>query len=230
MTPEELCVVTAVALAAAFLGAPAAPDSELEPSHPAFAAFRRVTYIWTDGQSFQPVGDHFRLWLDFLRERGVVEVWLDLHGGETVGRTRNGEGEEAWRAADDGELLTMRGRSEPAEPPPAVDVSAAAVALRASLDSALSSGLTATGEGKVSTALRILDGPDAGREKSGVAWAHAVLPDRAYSVDARRLFAAAAIAWSGAEEPPGPLWRQSRDAVMAAVNSGRAGLKGAAAG
>src|SRR6202140_5921600 len=116
MTPEDLWCVPGVAPAAAFRGAPAAPDSELEPSHPAFAAFRRVTYIWTDGQSFQPVGDHFRLWLDFLRERGVVEVWLDLHGGETVCRTRNGEGEEAGRAAGDGELLTMRGRREPAEP------------------------------------------------------------------------------------------------------------------
>ncbi len=221
MTPEELCVVTAVARAAAFLGAPSGSDFELEPSHPAFAAFRRVTYVWTDGQSFQPVGDHFRLWLDFLRERGVVEVWLDLHSSETVGRTRHGEGEDAWRAADDGELLTMRGRGEPATPSAALDVATAEAALRASLDSGLSSTLTATGEGTLNTALGILDGSDAGREQSGAAWAHAVLPDGAYGADGRRLFAAAAIAWPGADEPPGPLWRQSRDAVMAAVNSGR---------
>jgi hypothetical protein len=220
MTPEELCVVTAVARAAAFIGAPTAPDSELEPSHPAFDAFRRMTYIWTDGQSFQPVGDHFRIWLDFLRERGVVEVWLDLHGSETVGRTRNGEGEDAWRGADDGELLTMRGRSEPAAPSAGSDVATAEAALRASLDSALSSTLKATREGKLSTALGILNAANDG-ENSGVDWAHAVLPDRAYGADARRLFAAAAIAWPGAEEPPGPLWRQSRDAVMGAVNSGR---------
>jgi len=220
MTPEELCVVTAVARAAAFIEAPTASDSELEPSHPAFAAFRRMTYIWTDGQSFQPVGDHFRLWLDFLRERSVVEVWLDLHGSETVGRTRNGEGGEAWRAADDGELLTMRGRSEPAEPPPKVDVSAAGAALRASLEIALASATTAARDDELRTALAILDAANDG-ERSGVDWAHAVLPDRAYGADARRVFAAAAIAWPGSEEPPGPLRRQSRDAVMAAVNSGR---------
>ena len=221
MTPEELCVVTAVARAAAFLGAPTTPDFELEPSHPAFAAFRRVTYVWIDGHSLQPVGDHFRLWLDFLRERGVVEVWLDLHSGETVGRTRYGEGEDAWRAADDGELLTMRGRSEPSARSAALDVTTADTALRASLVSALSSALTATREGMVSTSLAILDGSDAAREQAGIAWAYAALPDRAYGADARRLFAAAAIAWPGADEPPGPLWRRSRDAVMAAVNSGR---------
>ena len=221
MTPEELCVVTAVARAAAFLGAPTASDLELEPSHPAFAAFRRITYIWTDGQSFEPVGDHLRIWLDFLRERGVVDVWLDLLGSETVGRTRHGEGEDAWRAADDGELLTMRGRREPAVPPAAFDLTSAEAALRASLASAVPSAVTATREGERRAALAILDASDDGREESGSAWAHFVLPDHAYGVEARRLFAAAAIAWPSPDEPPGPLWRHSRDAVMAAVNSGR---------
>jgi hypothetical protein len=221
MTPEQLCVVTAVARAAAFLDAPAAPDAELEPSHPAFAGFRRMNYIWTDGQSYEPVGDLFRLWLDFLRERGVVDVWLDLHGTEAVGRTRHADGDDAWRATDDGELLTMRGSSEPAEPPPAVDVAAAAAALRASLESALPSALTAVRDGELRAALAILDSSGDGGEQSSVDWPHFVLPDRAYGVDARRLFAAATIAWPAADEPSEPLLRQSRDAAMAAVNSGR---------
>ena len=201
MTPEDLCVVTAVARASAFLGAPTAPDSELEPSHPAFAAFRRVTYVWTDGQSFEPLGDRLRLWLDFLRERGVTEVWVDLHGSEAVGRTRGGEGEDAWRAADDGELLTMRGRNEPAAAPAALDLTTADAALRASLGSALPSSVTATRDGELRTALAILGASDDGREESGGAWAHFVLPDHAYGVEARRLFAAAAITWAGTPEP-----------------------------
>jgi hypothetical protein len=221
MTPDQLCVVTAVALAAAFLNGPAAPEAELEPQHPAFAGFRRMNYIWTDGQSLLPVGDLFRIWLDFLRERGVVDVWLDLRGTETVGRTRHADGDDAWRATDDGELLTMRGSSEPAGPPPAVDVAAAAAALRESLEIALPSALTAARDGELRTALAILDASDDAGEQSGVDWPYFVLPDRAYGVDARRLFAAAAIAWPAAEEPSEPLLRRSRDAAMAAVNSGR---------
>jgi hypothetical protein len=221
MTPEQLCVVTAVARAVAFLDARAAPDAELEPQHPAFAGFRRMTYVWMDGKSFLPVGDLFRIWLDFLRERGVVDVWLDLQGTETVGRTRHADGDDAWRAADDGELLTMRGSSEPAEPPPPIDVAAADAALRTSLEIALPSALTAARDGELRSALAILDASDDGGEQAGVDWPYFVLPDRAYGVDARRLFAAAAIAWPAADEPSEPLLRQSRAAAMAAVNSGR---------
>jgi hypothetical protein len=221
MTPEQLCLVTAVARAAAFLDAPTASDDELEPPHPAFAAFRRLTYIWTDGQSFQPVGDHFRLWLDFLRKRGVIQVWLELHGGEMVGRTRHADGGDAWRAADDGELLTIRGWSEPVGPPLAFDVATAEAALRASLDNAVTLAPPAVRDRELRTALSILDSSDDGTEQSDVAWPYFVLPDRGFGVNARRLFAAAAIAWPDADEPPGPLRRKSRDAVMAAVNSCR---------
>ena len=221
MTPEQLCVVTAVARAAAFLDAPTVPDNDLEPTHPAFAGFRRTTYIWTDGQSFQPIGDSLRLWLDFLRERGVVDVWLDLRGVEAVGRTRHGEGEDAWRAADDGELMTMRGRSEPAAPPPPLDVAAAEAALRVALEVALASALTAERDRELRAALAVLDSSGDGGALPEVDWPFFALPDRAYSVEARRLFGAAAIAWPDVDEQPEALRRASRDAVMAAVNSGR---------
>jgi hypothetical protein len=221
MTPEQLCVVAAVARAAAFLDAPAFPDNDLEPTYPALAGFRRMTYIWTDGQSFQPIGDNLRLWLGFLRDRGVVEVWLDLQGVEAVGRTRHEEGADAWRAADDGELMSMRGRSEPAASPSPIDVVAAEAALRAAVESALPSVLTADRDRDLRAALAILDSSGDGGALSDVDWPFSVLPDQAYGVEARRLFGAAAIAWPEAVAQPEALQLASRDAVMAAVNSGR---------
>jgi|ERR1700736_5894994 len=221
MTPEQLCVVAAVARAVAFLHAPAVPDDDLEPAHPTLAGFRRMTYIWTDGQSFQPIGDNLRLWLGFLRDRGVVEVWLDMEGVEAVARTRHEEGADAWRAADDGELMSMRGRSEPAPSTSPIDVADAEAALRAAVESALPTELTAERDRELRAALAILDSPRDDGALSDVEWPFLVLPDQGYGVAARRLFGAAATAWPEAAAQPEALQSALRDAVMAAVNSGR---------
>ena len=60
--------------------------AKVDPPHPAFATFRRMSYVWVDGQAFEPIGDSLDLWLTFLRGNGARQAWLDVSGGDEVCR------------------------------------------------------------------------------------------------------------------------------------------------
>ena len=41
-----------------------------------------MSYVWVDGQAFEPIGDSLDLWLAFLRGNGARQAWLDVSGGD----------------------------------------------------------------------------------------------------------------------------------------------------
>ena len=45
-----------------------------------------MSYVWVDGQAFEPIGDSLDLWLAFLRGNGARQAWMDVSGGEEVCR------------------------------------------------------------------------------------------------------------------------------------------------
>ncbi|HYL70657.1 MAG TPA: hypothetical protein VEY89_05080, partial [Candidatus Dormibacteraeota bacterium] len=95
-------------------------------------------------------------------------------------------------------------------------VDAAAHALREALLAHVDRAATPMQREELQRAIAILDSDEDGSEVSDVAWPYFVMPEHAYTRDARRLFGAAASAWAGFDEPwPEP----ARRAVSAAVNS-----------
>lgn len=217
MTPEVLCAATAAARAAAHLGDEQASDRSLEPAHPAFVGFRRTTYIWTEAGVFEPVGDRFRLWLQFLRERAVRDVWLDLGPGGPAVRAQREAGSDVWHPVDLEGEMTMRGRAEPATDRPDGGVDAAGAALRDALATCLGDmALPSLRGGELRRSAAILDSADDGSDVSDVAWPYFLLPETSGAA-ARRLLAAAAAAWSDPAEDAAAVAAVS--AVVAAVNA-----------
>jgi len=217
MTPAELCTITAAARAAVFLDETGADERELEPPHPAFVGYRRMTYIWIEGDALLPIGDRVRMWLDFLRERGVRATWLHAAEAGFEVRATGRHGWDAWVVDGDAAQLSMRGGAA-AEVPPPGDTADAAAALRTALRVAAANRGDAMRRAELQRALAILDSTDDGSEVSDVAWPFFVLPARGYTVRARRLLGAAAAGW-----PPDPgreeeLAEAARAAVLAAVN------------
>lgn len=218
MEQRLLCAAAAAARAQAFVRAPLPDDRLLEPPHPAFVGFRRMTYVWTEGNTMQPIGDRIRLWLEFLQAQTVDRAWLAVRGGETLVVTRGG-GTAAWQVFEDEGIMTMRGGPAPASPPPDADLMGAGGALRDAIREAIG------GEGglrreELERGLAILGSTDDGSEVSDVAWPYFVLPEPAYGAAERRLLAAAGAAW------PLPA---AVEGLMAAVNSLESGgMRGAA--
>ena len=217
MTPAVLCTATAAARAAVFLDDAAADDRELEPPHPAFVGFRRMTYIWVDGDALLPIGDRVRMWLDFLRERGVRSAWLRAVDAGFAVCAAGPRGSDTWVVDGDAVQLTMRGVSGSAAMP-AGDIEAAGHALRAALQVATARVADSMRRAELQRALAILDSSDDGSEASDVAWPFFILPARGYSTMARRLLGAAAAGWPADLTSDDELARMARAALLAAVN------------
>lgn len=216
MNPELLCAVTAAARAAAFVGEPDAPARELEPPHPAFVGFRRLAYIWIDAGAWQPVGDRFGIWLEFLRSRGVTDVRLDLRSADAAVWTLHGDAADVWRITDTGEQLSLCGESAVFTQDGDDAVGLAERTLRGAIVARLDEHPDQLQREELERALAILESPSDGSEVSDVAWPYFVLPERAYGLEARRLFGAAASAWANLGDPGALI---ARNAVAAAVNS-----------
>jgi hypothetical protein len=218
MTPAELCAVTAAARAAVYLAASDAADHELEPPHPAFVGFRRMTYIWVEGVSLLPIGDRAHMWLDFLRERGARSARLHTDGAVFVVRVATRAGTDTWRVDGDAAQLTMRGEAGGGEAPAPLELDAATRTLRDALLVATARESDAMRRAELQRARAILDSPDDGSEVSDIAWPYFILPPRGYGVAARRLMGAAAASWPAEPAGDDDLADAARTAVLAAAN------------
>ncbi|MFN2582691.1 MAG: hypothetical protein ABR498_08135 [Candidatus Dormibacteria bacterium] len=228
MEQRVLCSVTAAARAAAFKGDPHVPERGLAPPHPAFVGFRRMSYVWIEGDTLHPLGG-LPLWIDFLRKRGASTAWLRLHGRDATVASVDGDA-SSWRVSDDELSPTMRGSAEASGRRPEPDLRSATRELTGALRSGADAQQGLQRE-VYERGLAILASSDDGSEVSDVAWPHFVLPEVAgYSLEARRLIGAALTAWpapplavdgwSGYDPwPPDPVLTAARAAVMTAVNS-----------
>jgi hypothetical protein len=212
------------------LADPTDSRATVAPPHPAFAAFRKMSYIWVDGRAFEPIGDSLDLWLVFLRDRGAREAWLDVSAGTEVCRVLRSDGAETWTTVWNGGIYMLHG-AEDSGPPRRheIDLAGTAAQLQQSADAELQAGATDVRRVALERALAILRSAGDGEEVSDVAWPYFVLPDSA-STAARRLIAAACGTWPDIGGVPDPAANPERGnaaveaalvAIAAAVNSPR---------
>lgn len=200
----------------------------MAPPHPAFATFRKMSYVWVDGQAFEPIGDSLDLWLTFLRGNGARQAWLDVSGGDEVIRVIRGDGAETWRTVWNGGIFMLHGAEETGPPRHReTDVSGMAQRLHDAVHAEVEAGATDVRRAALDRALEILAAPGDGEEVSDVAWPYFVLPDGS-PVSARRVIAAAAAAWPESAAAADPDAKPARgeacvdaalDAIAASINS-----------
>jgi hypothetical protein len=187
-----------------------------------------MSYVWVDGQSFEPIGDSLDHWLTYLGGNGARQSWLDVAGGEEVCHVTRGDGDETWRTVWNGGIFMLHG-SEDTGPPHRreTDVAAVAVRLHDAVHAELEAGAADVRRASLARALEILVSAGDGEEVSDVAWPYFVLPDGS-STASRRLIAAASAAWPETPAVADPDERPARgegcvdvalDAIAAAVNS-----------
>ena len=218
----------ATARAGRFVNDPGDSRAGIAPPHPAFAAFRKMSYVWVDGQAFEPIGDSLDLWLSFLRGNGARQVWLDVSGGEELCHVIRGDGDETWRTVWNGGIFMLHGAEETGPPRRReTDVSTMGQRLHDAVHAEIEAGATDVRRAALDRALEILASPGDGEEVGDVAWPYFVLPDGS-STAARRLLAAASAAWPETAAAADPDARPARDqpcveaalgAIAAAVNS-----------
>ncbi len=187
-----------------------------------------MSYIWVDGQAFEPIGDSLDLWLAFLAERGSREAWLDVSGGAEVCRVIRRDGDETWSAVWNGGIYMLHGSEETGAPRPRqTDLTATGDRLAAAVNAELTAGASDVRRSALERSLAILGSPGDGEDISDIAWPYFVLPDGS-AVAARRLLAAACAAWPEAGTGPDPEAKPARgdacvdaalEAIAAAVNS-----------
>lgn len=200
----------------------------MAPPHPAFATFRKMSYMWVDGQAFEPIGDSLDLWLSFLRGNGARQAWMDVSGGEEVCRVIRGDGDETWRTVWNGGIFMLHGTEETGPPRRReTDVAGMAQRLHDAVHAEMEAGATDVRRAALDRALAILASSGDGEEVSDVAWPYFVLPDGS-PLAARRLIAAASAAWPETPTAADPDARAARgegcvdaalEAIAAAVNS-----------
>ena len=200
----------------------------MAPPHPAFATFRKMSYVWVDGQAFEPIGDSLDLWLTFLRGNGARQAWLDVSGGDEVIRVIRGDGAETWRTVWNGGIFMLHGAEETGPPRHReTDISGMAQRLHDAAHAEVEAGATDVRRAALDRALEILAAPGDGEEVSDVAWPYFVLPDGS-PVSARRVIAAAAAAWPESAAAADPDAKPARgeacvdaalDAIAASINS-----------
>ena len=200
----------------------------MAPPHPAFATFRKMSYVWVDGQAFEPIGDSLDLWLTFLRGNGARQAWLDVSGGDEVIRVIRGDGAETWRTVWNGGIFMLHGAEETGPPRHReTDISGMAQRLHDAVHAEVEAGATDVRRAALDRALEILAAPGDGEEVSDVAWPYFVLPDGS-PVSARRVIAAAAAAWPESAAAADPDAKPARgeacvdaalDAIAASINS-----------
>jgi hypothetical protein len=200
----------------------------MAPPHPAFAAFRKMSYVWVDGQAFEPIGDSLDHWLTYLGGNHARQAWLDVSGGEEVCRVIRSDGDETWRTVWNGGIFMLHGTEETGPPRRReTDVSAMGVQLRDAVQAELDAGATDVRCSALERALEILASQGDGEEVSDVAWPYFVLPDGSPAAS-RRLIAAASAAWPETPAAADPDAKTPRgegsveaalDAIAAAVNS-----------
>jgi hypothetical protein len=198
------------------------------PRHPAFATFRKMSYVWVDGHAFEPIGDSLDLWLTFLRSNGARQAWLDVSGGEEVCRVIRGDGEETWRTVWNGGIFMLHGAEESGPPRRReTDIAATSQRLHDAVHAEVEAGTTDVRRAALERALEILAAPGDGEEVSDIAWPYSVLPDGSPTA-ARRLIAAASAAWPETPASADPDAKPARgegcvdaalEAIAAAVNS-----------
>lgn len=216
MDAALLAAIAAASRAIAYVARPDAGDRDLEPPHPAFVGFRRMTYVWTEGSTLEPIGDRIRLWLDFLRGQGTAGAWLSLDAGTAVVATSGGVA-AVWHVVDADGSLTMRGARAEVGPALRVDAAAADRLARALALAKPEAGLR---RDEIERATAILESQDDGAEVSDVAWPYFLLPGDGYSAADRRLLAAAVSAWPASDDVTSVALRHAAAAAMtAAVNS-----------
>jgi hypothetical protein len=187
-----------------------------------------MSYVWVDGQSFEPIGDSLDHWLTYLGGNGARQAWLDVAGGEEVCHVTRSDGDETWRTVWNGGIFMLHG-SEDTGPPHRrqTDVAATAVRLHDAVHAELEAGAADVRRAALERALEILVSAGDGEEVSDVAWPYFVLPDGS-STASRRLIAAASAAWpetpavadADARPPRGEgCVDVALDAIAAAVNS-----------
>jgi hypothetical protein len=218
----------ATARAGRFVNDPGDARAGIAPPHPAFATFRKMSYVWVDGQAFEPIGDSLDLWLAFLRGNGARQAWMDVSGGEEVCRVIRRDGDETWRAIWNGGIFMLHGAEETGPPRPhETDVSAMAQRLHDAVHAEIETGAGEVRRAALERALEILASPGDGEEVSDVAWPYFVLPDGSPTA-ARRLVAAACAAWPETPATADPDAKPARgegcvdaalEAIAAAVNS-----------
>jgi hypothetical protein len=187
-----------------------------------------MSYVWVDGQAFEPIGDSLDLWLAFLRGNGARQAWLDVSGGEEVCRVIRGDGDETWRTIWNGGIFMLHGAEETGPPRRReTDVVALAQRLHEAVQAEIEAGATAVRRTALERALEVLASPGDGEEVSDVAWPYFVLPDGSPTA-ARRLIAAASAAWPEGPATADPDAKPPRgqgcvdvalEAIAAAVNS-----------
>ena len=218
----------ATARAGRFVNDQADPRAAVAPPHPAFAGFRKMSYIWVDGQAFEPIGDSLAIWLAFLQGNGARKVWLDVSGGEEVCRITRGDGDETWTTVWNGGIFMLHGTEETGAPRRReTDVAGMAQRLHDAVQTELEAGAADVRRAALERALEILAAPGDGEEVSDVAWPYFVLPEGSPTA-ARRLIAAASAAWPETPAAADPDAKPARgegcvdaalDAIAAAVNS-----------
>ena len=187
-----------------------------------------MSYVWVDGQAFEPIGDSLDLWLAFLRGNGARQVWMDVSGGEEVCRVIRRDGEETWRTIWNGGIFMLHGAEETGPPRRhETDVPAKAQQLHDAVQAEIVAGASDVRRAALERALEILASADDGEEGSDIAWPYFVLPDGSPTA-ARRLIAAASAAWpetAGTADPDAKPARgegsvdAALEAIAAAVNS-----------
>ena len=187
-----------------------------------------MSYVWVDGQAFEPIGDSLELWLTFLRGNSARQAWLDVSGGDEVCRVIRADGAETWRTVWNGGIFMLHGSEETGPPRRReTDVPAMAVHLHDAVHAELEAGATDVRRTALERALEILASQGDGEEVSDVAWPYFVLPDGS-SAASRRLIAAASAAWPETPAAADPDAKTPRgegsvdaalDAIAAAVNS-----------
>ncbi|HEY8674298.1 MAG TPA: hypothetical protein VIM76_11135 [Candidatus Dormibacteraeota bacterium] len=210
------------------LADPTDSRATVAPPHPAFGAFRKMSYIWVDGRAFEPIGDSLDLWLVFLRDRGAQEVWLDVSGGTEVCRVIRNDGAETWTTVWNGGIYMLHGAEDSGPPRPhEIDLARTAAQLEQSVDAELQAGAPDVRRVALQRSIAILGSAGDGEELSDVAWPYFVLPDGSATA-ARRLIAAACATWPDVGGVPDPAAAPDRAngaveaalvAIAAAVNS-----------
>ena len=200
----------------------------MAPPHPAFAAFRKMSYMWVDGQAFEPIGDSLDLWLTYLAGNGARQAWIDVSGGDEVCRVIRRDGAETWRTVWNGGIFMLHGAEETGPPRHReTDVAGMTERLRDAVDAEVAAGAGDVRHATLTRALEILASPGDGEEVPDVAWPYFVLPDGSPAAS-RRLIAAASAAWPETPAVVDPDARPARgegcvdaalDAIAAAVNS-----------
>jgi hypothetical protein len=187
-----------------------------------------MSYMWVDGQAFEPIGDSLDLWLTFLHDTGARQAWLDLSGGDEVCRVDRRDGAETWRTVWNGGIFMLHGTEETGPPRRReTDVPGIAQRLHDAVQTEMAAGATDVRRAALERALEILASPGDGEEVSDVPWPYFVLPDGS-PAPARRLIAAACAAWPETAAAADPDARPPRgegcvdaalEAIAVAVNS-----------